>query len=452
MPEPAVSLASAEDAGPRLSVDRIGLALGPVVLIAWLLLAPAGGLTPQAHTLAGIMLFTILWWLTEPIPIAGAALLAIVLCVALDAVPGERPIRTALTPFAEPSVFFLLGGMFLGRAMMRHGLDRRLALALLCTGWAGRTPGTLLAAVGLAVTLISMWISNTAATAMMYPVTMGIITVLAAGVSAQASGAAAFARSPYASDLLLMTAYASSVGGIATPIGTATNVVALGFFHQYFGRGADFFLWALVGVPMMLLILAGLYAWFRLTSPRLDLDMTQLREHLRQEYERLGRWKRGEINTLIVFLIAVTLWLAPSVLSLVDAATAQAFNRRLPEEIVALAIPVLLFLLPVDWRRREFSLDAADLSRIDWGTVLLFGGALSLGNLMFQTGLAKAVGEGLFTFFGAYDVWSLTALAIVLAILLSEVTSNTAAAATLFPVLFAFCTHAGIDPVPPLRA
>ena len=147
--------------------------------------------------------------------------------------------------------------------MTRHGLDRRIALSIVTKRWAARSPGTLLLAVGLSVMLVSMWISNTAATAMIYPVTIGIISVLTSGLGPQA---AAFARSPYASTLLLMTAYGSSVGGIATPIGTTTNVVAMGFFRrpEYFGRAIDFGRWILVGVPMMAALAVVLFAWLKL--------------------------------------------------------------------------------------------------------------------------------------------------------------------------------------------
>ena len=437
----------------HLNLDRIGLVLGPTVLIAWLTLVDPGPLTAHAHVLAGILLLTILWWITEPIPIAGTALLAIVLCIVLGAVPGtsREAVRTVLAPFAEPSVFFLLGGTFLGRAMTRHGLDRRLALAMLCTRWAGRSPTALLAAVGLSVTFISMWISNTAATAMMYPVTLGVISVLAAGSSAaRGPGEESFARSPYASALLLMTAYASSVGGVATPIGTATNVVALGFFHQYFGHGVDFFRWVQLGLPMMVLISLGVYGWFYLSTPRTSLDMAMLRTYLRREYEGLGPWKIGERNTLAVFLVVVTLWITPGILALVAPEARDVFSHHFPEEIVALSIPVLLFLLPVDWRRREFSLNSSDLSKIDWGTVLLFGAALSLGNLLFRTGLAQVIGQELFDLLGTRNVWVLTAATIGLGILLSEITSNAATVSTLIPVLMPMCTEAGIDPVPPL--
>lgn len=443
-------------------INRVGLILGPLVLAAWLVLTDRGPLTPEAHRLAGVMLLTIIWWVTEPIPIPVTGLAALALCVLLGAVPAEagklEPARTVLAPFGDPSVFFLLGGMFIGRAMTRHGLDRRLALAILCTGWAGRSPGTVLAAVGLAVTLISMWISNTAATAMMYPVTMGIISVLAGRPDAAAltdgrgRSRDGFSRSPYASALLLMTGYASSVGGIATPIGTATNVVAMGYFKrpEYFGQPMDFLRWMLVGVPMMLLIFLGLYAWLRLHTRAADLDMPALRDYLRGEQTGLGPWNTGEKNTFAVFLVVVGLWITPGVLAIVAPDLQPAFSRHFPEEIVAVLAPVLLFLLPVDWQNRKFSLEVEDLRQIDWGTLLLFGAGLSLGNLMFKTGLAQVVGTEIFDVVGTTDVWLITALAIAGAIVLSEFTSNAAAASTLIPVVLTLCREAGVDPLPPL--
>src|SRR5437764_731330 len=180
----------------------------------------------------------------------------------------------------------------------------------------GLVLGPLLAAVGVAVTFLSMWISHTAAAAMMCPVAAGIVAVLAAG-RAPASGDD-FAKSPYASALLLIVAFGASIGGIATPIGTATNVLALGFLKrpEVLGRSVDFLAWCAVGVPMMVLIFAGTYAWLRLLAPAGDLDMPALRDYLRAECDRLGPWKRGEVNTLVVFLVVVALWVTPGVLAL----------------------------------------------------------------------------------------------------------------------------------------
>ena len=434
-----------------LPFDRVGLFLGPLLLLGWLLFTDPGPLSPQAHRLAGILMLTFVWWVAEPIPLAATGLLAVSLCVVLGAVPTDASgakgaARAALAPFGDPAVFFLLGGSFIGVAMTRHGLDRRLALSLLRSRWAGRSPGGVLAAVGLGVMGVSMWVSNTAATAMMCPITLGLIAVLGAHDPR-------FARSPFASALLLMTAFASSVGGISTPIGTATNVVAIGFFRQpeYLGRSVDFLRWTFVGVPMMLAIFLGLYAWLRVRGPAAGLDMGALRGYLEAEHRQLGPWKRGEVNTLVVFLVVVGLWVTPGVLAVAGAdATQREFLRHFPEEIVALLAPVLLFLIPASPRRG--TLQGEDLQKIDWGTLLLFGSGLSLGGLMFKTGLAGAVGNGVFEALGTRDVWVVTAVAVAGAIVLSQFTSNAAAASALIPVVNGLCVQAGIDAVPPLLA
>lgn len=461
--------ASGDAPVPGGIVERAGWILGPAALVAWLFV-PRGELGFEAHRLAGVLMFAVIWWVTEPIPIAATGLAAVVLCVVLGAVPpGENgkpdAARIALAPFADPSVFFLLGGVFIGRAMTRHGLDRRLALSILCTRWAARSPTTVLAAVGLSVMLTSMWISNTAATAMMFPVTVGIISVLARG-----SGQDRFERSPYATSLLLITAFASCVGGIATPIGTATNVVAMGYFRrpEYFGQSADFFRWTLAGVPMMIAIFVGLFLLLRFHASHSTLAMESLRAYLVGERQKLGPWRRGEFNTLVVFLVVVSLWILPGLLALAvpnaqgladrssEAVPSRGvellarFREHFPEEITALLAPVLLFLLPVDWSRREFTLRGEDWSRIDWGTLLLFGSGLSLGNLMFKTGLAKSIAGVTVASLGEPGLWTMTAIGVISGILLSEFMGNAAAASTLIPVMHALAKEAGVDPTPPL--
>ena len=437
--------------------DRLGLVLGPAAMVAWLVLVPRGEITPEAHRLAGVLLLVIIWWLTEPIPIPATGLLGVALAVVVGAVPvppeasaRSTPVRVVLAPFGSPTLFFLLGGMFIGRAMSRHGLDRRIALGLLSAPGAVRSPTALLAAIALSVMVLSMWISNTAATAMIYPVTLGIISVLATSLGTDGKD---FATSRYASALLLMTAYASSAGGIATPIGTTTNVVAMGYFRQeeFFGRTVDFGRWALVGLPLALALGLALVVWMRLLAPPGRLDLSAVRTYLRNERGRLGGWSAGERNTLVVFLSVVMLWVAPSVLSLAGARELSAWLRvHLPEEIVALLAPVFLFLLPVDWRRREFSLEPADFGRIDWGTLLLFGSGLALGDLMVRTGLVGAMAGSIFDWLDTPDVWTITAVAIAGGILLSEFTSNAAAATALIPVVLAISQQAGVDEIPPL--
>jgi solute carrier family 13 (sodium-dependent dicarboxylate transporter), member 2/3/5 len=441
--------------GVRL--DLIGLVCGPVAMLAWLVFVKTD-LPPGAHRLAGVLLLTIIWWITEPLPIAVTGLLALALSVIIGAVPadsGKKPEDLVLSNFSSPSFFFLLGGLFIGRAMSRHGLDRRIALSILTTRWAGSSPVALLAAVGAATALISMWIANVAATAMIYPVAMGIIAVLASGASAESGQ---FARSPFASSLLLMTAYASTIGGLTTPIGTATNIIAIGFFEQpgffeqseYAGRQISFFQWSLVGLPLTIVLFVALTLWMRWLGPSGKLNLPRLREYLDTQRGQLGPWNRGEKNTLIVFLLVVSLWIAPAPLVFISKDASEWFNKHFPEAVVAIFAPVLLYLLPVDWRRGKFTLEPADFLKIDWGTLALFGSGLCLGSLMQSTGLANELGKASLKFSGASDVWSITAIAIAGGVLLSEITSNTATAAALIPVTMALCKQAGVDPLPPL--
>ena len=438
-----------------LPLDTIGLMAGPLVLIAWLLVEDPALSTEAVmrYRLGGVMLLTMLWWLTEPVPIPITGLLAVALCVVLGVVPrgqNQSPVdafKAVLAPFADPPVFFLMGGMFIGLAMTRHGLDRRFALSILCSRWAGRSPATVLCGVGLAVCLVSMFVSNTAATAMVFPVTMGLIAVMQTG-----SGQSGFSRSPYATALLLMTAYASSVGGVATPIGTTTNVVAMGFFKrpEYFGEPVDFLAWMQVGVPTMLVLLLALFVWLRLATPPGAIDIVALRQYLHEERARIGPWKRGEWNTLVVFAIAVGLWIAPGGLALVDEELARRFNQQLPEEIVAVLVPVMLYLLPVNWSRREATLRPSDLRGIDWGTLLLFGAGLALGGLMFRTGLARAIAQAAVAALGTENAWAITAVSIAAGVVLSEFTSNAATASTLIPVVMQMAGELKIDKLAPL--
>lgn len=425
-------------------------------MLAWFLFGDAPELSAEAHRLCGVLLLVIIWWLTEPVPIPVTGLLGVALAVVTGAVPRSEaspamePVRLVLAPFGNPTLFFLMGGMFIGQAMSRHGLDRRIALNLLSARGAVHSPLTLMAAIMISVIAISMWISNTAATAMIYPVTLGIISVLATSQGAAGEG---FARGRYATALLLLTAYASSVGGIATPIGTTTNVVAMGYFRQeeFFGQSIDFGRWTLVGVPLAVALGLALLLWMRLIAPVGRLDLAAVRKYLAAERSQLGRWSRGEVNTLIVFLTVVTLWVTPSILALFGAREASDWlHRHLPEEIVALLAPVILYLLPVDWRRRKFTLVPGDFSQIDWGTLMLFGSGLALGDLMVRSGLVNHFADGVLARLGSVDVWSITAAAIVGGIVLSEFTSNAAAATALIPVVLAVSRTAGVDPIPPL--
>jgi sodium-dependent dicarboxylate transporter 2/3/5 len=204
-------------------------------------------------------------------------------------------------------------------------------------------------------------------------------------------------------------------------------------------------------MPLTAALGVVLILWMRLLTPVEKLDLVAVRKYLQFERSQLGRWTVGERNTLVVFLTVVVLWVAPSVLSLAGAEeTSEWLHRHLPEEIVALLAPAILYLLPTSWRRREFTLKPEDFSQIDWGTLMLFGSGLALGDMMVRTGLVNHLADGVLARLGSVDVWGITAAAIVGGLLLSEFTSNAAAATALIPVVLAVSRQAGVDPIPPL--
>jgi sodium-dependent dicarboxylate transporter 2/3/5 len=170
------------------------------------------------------------------------------------------------------------------------------------------------------------------------------------------------------------------------------------------------------------------------------------------EREKLGPWSRGEINTIVAFGVTVLLWITPGAIALVYGPgdpTTKWWEQHIPEAAAALVGATLLFLLPINWRRREFTLTTSQAFAIDWGTLLLFGGGLALGEQMFHTGLAQTVGERLVDLTGAHTLLAITALAVALAIVMTETTSNTASANMVVPVVIAIAASAGVNPVPP---
>jgi sodium-dependent dicarboxylate transporter 2/3/5 len=204
----------------------------------------------------------------------------------------------------------------------------------------------------------------------------------------------------------------------------------------------------LVMWPVLFLLLRRLHPVGQLSTDAAD----GLREYLQHQRASLRRWTAGQCNTLAAFAVALTLWVAPGIVSLVvdkSHPLAEFLERRVPESAAALIAASLLFVLPVNLRQGRFTMSWNEAVQIDWGTILLFGSGLSLGKLMFDTGVATALGHGIVGLTGAHSLWTLTAAAVAMGIFISETTSNTSATNMLVPVVIAIAQAAGVDPVPP---
>ncbi len=420
----------------------IGLFLGPIVF-AVLLLAPLG-LAAPAHHVAAIMGLMVVFWVTEALPLAVTALVGPILAVVFRV----APVREVLAPFADPIVFLFIGGFILAQAMFVHGVDRRIAYTALALPGVGTGPFRILLVYTAVCTFLSMWISNTATTAMMFPIGLSIIAHLMRTAPAHQD-----AVRRYGVALMLLTAFGASVGGMGTPVGTPPNLIGIGMLERIVGVRISFFSWMIIGIPCVLLLFAYLMAQFYRSSvrgmPGTEGGMTLVHDELR----RLGPVSAGQRNVLVAFGTTVLLWTLPGMLAVAGAADtpfARAYNEALPEGIVALIGACLLFLLPIEWKARRFTMTWDDAVRIDWGIVLLYGGGLSMGALAFETGLATALGEGITSWLPVQSTLSLTMLFTFAAIVVSEAASNTASANMIIPIAIAVSQAAGVNPIQPV--
>jgi len=445
-PELEERLTEAEERFERLR-RRLGLFFGPL-LAALIAAIPLRGLSAPAHALAAIIAWVVAWWITEPVPIPVTSLLGASLAVAA----GVSDAKAAFAPFGDPVIYLFLGSFIIAKAMSVHGLDKRFAYRILALRAVGNSSGRILLVFGAITAAISMWISNTATTAMMFPIALGIITAMTGLLADTRGGRPPKDNSLFATGVMLMTAFAASIGGIGTPVGTPPNLIGLAMLEKFVGLKIPFFRWMLFAVPLLVVMYAFLFAVLFLLHKPQARRIAGTREWVRKELRNLGPMTRGQKNALIAFLAAVTLWILPGFLAIfagVESPVSKAFNNRVPEAVAAMAAAGLLFLLPVDWKKRTFTLTWRQAVQIDWGTLLLFGGGISLGEMMFKTGLAEAVGRSVLNLVGATSLWGLTLAGIYLAIFVSETTSNTASATMIVPVIISVSQAAGINPAPP---
>jgi sodium-dependent dicarboxylate transporter 2/3/5 len=432
---------------------RLGLVLTPLVFVATYLLCD--GLQPEGRKLAAILSAVSVMWITEILPLPVSALFGAILCIVL----GVADARTVLAYFADPIVFVFIGGFMIARAMMVHGLDRRIALGFLSVQWIGSSPWRIIAGLGLVTAFISMWVSNTAVTAMMLPIGLGILSALynIRVESGKAEGSFAGKNWPYATAMMLMIAYGASIGGIGTPVGTPPNLIGIGIIRTTLGINISFFRWMALTVPLFAVMAGILFLMLYLLFGRLsESDYSEsgkyMSDYIRREQNSMGPWSAGQVNTLIGFGFAVVFWIVPGVLQIpwfgVPALSAW-MTTHLPEPVVAISAVIILFILPVNLRQRTFTLSWPEAVKIDWGTILLFGGGLALGSLMFKTGVAGALGNGFAHLFGVDTLWMLTGVSIAMAIILSEAASNTASANMIIPVVIAIAQAANVSPLPP---
>ena len=417
-----------------------------IIILVW----PFDNLSSSAQQMAAITAMTIVLWVTELIPLTASVFLA--LCLA--SLWGVAPSREIFAPMADPLVFLFLGGFLVAKALEIQGLDRRIALWLMSRAWIGGSANRARIALAGVAFLFSMWISNTATAAMLVPVAVGLTETVQTCFSKQEAyrdTELSFKNlSRYTESMLLCLAYASSLGGITTPVGTAPNAIAIGFLDDIAGIHISFLEWMKIGLPVGIISLCSLLLWvyWRFPAPS---HVAGLTDEVRQQLHRLGPMHAGEKRACLIFLLAVAGWLSPSFLHLRLGAYhpwTQWSQEYLTEGVVALLAGLLMCIFPDGNKSNNVLLPWTQAMRIDWSTLYLLGGGLALGKLIAETKLADALAQGFLTCFGSFasEPFGLVVITTFFMITLTEFTSNTASTSMMVPVIMSIALTKNIDP------
>jgi solute carrier family 13 (sodium-dependent dicarboxylate transporter), member 2/3/5 len=446
--------------GARRGVQWAGLVTGPLAAIAvYVLLADVGSepLSDEGRAVAALAAWMAVWWLTEALHVTVTALLPI----ALLPLTGAQTVEEATAPYASPLIFLFLGGFVLALSMQRWALDER--IALLTLRFVGERPGHLVGGFMLATAVMSMWVSNTATVAMMLPIALSVAALVhrlrhtgadPAGAdppgdevreSSDAADVEDGRGAPFSACLMLAIAYAASIGGLGTIIGTPPNLFVASYLRDTVGVEISFARWMLFGVPLVAVFLP--VTWLLLTRAlfRLPRDRVEGAQALaRRRYARLGGLSRGEWSTLVVFTVTAGAWVFRPLLVEVEVAGVRPL-AGLSDTSIAILAALALFVVPVDARRRVFVMDWRSAERLPWGVLLLFGGGLSLAGAIDATGVGAWIGRGV-AGVGPLPVVLLIALTCLIVVSLTELTSNTATTAAFVPVLAAVAPALGLAP------
>ncbi|WP_152347968.1 SLC13 family permease [Brevibacterium sp. CFH 10365] len=423
-----------------------------------------------AKLTAAVAVLMAAWWMTEALPIAATSLVPL---VAFPVLGTDVEMETVGASYGNPIIFLFLGGFLIALAMQRWNLHRRIALVTLSI--MGDRPGPMIAGFMIATGFISMWVSNTATAVMMLPIGMSVLMIVSKVVGTalneaadpdgagteDAGGAAdrpsdgdgaadspsdggddtgigAVVKSNFGTALMLGIAYSASIGSLGTIIGTPPNLFLIGYLKDSYDISIGFGQWMIVGVPLSVVMMA--IAWFLLVKVLFKPEINRIpggRELIRDELAKLGPMSTGEKLVLAMFVLAAVSWISlPLIFE----------EPPISDEGIAMAVGLLLFLIPGGANRGVRLLDWETAEKLPWGVLLLFGGGLALSAQFSDSGLTEWIGK---TTSGLGVLPTVLVVAIFAAIILflTELTSNTATAATFVPVVGGVAMGLDLDPL-----
>ncbi|WP_027180293.1 SLC13 family permease [Maridesulfovibrio bastinii] len=421
---------------------KIGFFLGPAVFVLMLLMPVPSGMEPAAWKVAAVTALMAVWWITEAIPIPATSLMPIALFPLL----GVMKSSAACAPYANHLIYLFMGGFFLAVTMERWNLHRRIALHTIKA--VGTSPGRMILGFMIATGFLSMWVSNTATTMMMVPIGLAVIhqaTGFASDDIREHVGSSAEAN--FGKCLMLGIAYAASMGGVGTIIGTPPNTVMVGMVDKMYGVQISFGEWMIYGVPIAV-IMIGVSWWIltRVLFPSKGLELAGGEAIINKEISKLGPMSKEEKYIVIVGCFIAAFWLSRGFLKKADFIHAIWPNfGYIADATIGILGSLVLFAIPIDFKKGKFLLDWKTAVKIPWDVILLFGGGLAIANGFSKTGLASYVASQL-SLLNGMTILMFVGVVVVITIFLTEITSNTATATLLVPIMGSAAIAMGVHP------
>lgn len=421
--------------GPSYNkAQQIGLFTGPLLFVLTLLFFQPEGMSGEAQAVLASTLWIATWWMTEAVPIPLTSLLPII----LFPLTGGWEMDATASSYGDDTIFLFMGGFMIALAMEKWNLHKRIALSIIL--FIGTNTERIILGFMVATGFLSMWISNTATAMMMVPIGLAIIYQVSEQLKDDESVDTSKENFGFGKALMLGIAYSASIGGMGTLIGTPPNTAFAAIAGDLYGVQISFARWMLFGVPVAWLFL--FLAWFYLIKVAYPLKLKTLpggREVIKKEKDDIGRAGFEEKVILVVFVLAALSWITRSFL------LQPYVNGNINDAVIALTASAILFIVPSKNERGGRILDWDTAVKLPWGILLLFGGGLAIAGGFSASGLSEWLGNQL-TFLEGVNLFIVLLVVAAMVIFLTEITSNTATANMMYPIMASLAVALGVHP------